>query len=217
MASTCVGRDRHELHRARGTLPRLAALYLGMHRARVDERDSARHELHRTLRALAGLRAHDFRVHRAEVLGGSLGRLEVHLGHEPQRLVRRGVQVRRDALALGDHLRVGPKLTNASAGPGSAGSVHLDGAQRVGTSWRPMLQRRRSGRVEEDVEDDSLRRREDHRLDELLVLAATAVATDDLHPCVGDREVEDAGVGGVREVEADHLSRRAERSAPAPR
>ena len=169
--------------------------------------------------ALAGLRAHDLRVHRAEVLGGTLGLLEVHLGHERQRLVRRGVEVRRDALALGDHLRVGPKLTERVGRPRLRRlRVHLDDAQGVGTPWRPVLQRRRSGRVEEDVEDDPLGRREDHRLDELLVLAAAAVAADDLHPCVGDGEVEDAGVGGVGEVEADHLvPPRARGAAPAPR
>ena len=43
-------------------------------------------------------------------------------------------------------------------------------------------------------------------VDELLALVVAAVAADPLHPCAGDSDVEDARVGGVRQVQAHDFS-----------
>ena len=68
-----------------------------------------------------------------------------------------------------------------------------------------MLQRRFTLPVEQDVDDRPLRGGKDHRLDPDLPFVAAAVCADQLHPRVWDSEVEDAGVGGVGEIEADDL------------
>ena len=60
--------------------------------------------------------------------------------------------------------------------------------------------------LEEHVDDDALRRGEDHRVDEGLALVAAAVAADELHTRAGQRDVEDTRVGGVGQVEADDLA-----------
>jgi hypothetical protein len=65
-----------------------------------------------------------------------------------------------------------------------------------------VLQRQRAGRVEQDVDDDPLGRREDDVLDELLVLDPAAVAADELHPRARQRDLEYARVRRVGEVEA---------------
>ena len=88
----------------------------------------------------------------------------------------------------------------------------VDRRERVGPLGRVVLERQLARLLEEHVDHDPLRRRQDHRLDELLVLVAAAVAADELHPGARQRDVEDAGVGGVGQVEADDLAAlRAER------
>jgi hypothetical protein len=69
-----------------------------------------------------------------------------------------------------------------------------------------VLERQPAGLVEEGVDDDTLRRREDDRLDRLLVLVPSAVAPDELQPRTRERHVEHTGVRGVRQVEAHHLA-----------
>ena len=69
-----------------------------------------------------------------------------------------------------------------------------------------MLERELSGVVEEDVDDDALGGREQHLLDEFLLLVVAAVGADELHPRPRKRDVEDARVGRVREVEAHDLA-----------
>ena len=69
-----------------------------------------------------------------------------------------------------------------------------------------MLERRVAHGVEAHVDDRALGRRENDRLDELLPLAAAAVAADELHPAAADGDVEHARVGGVDQVEANDLA-----------
>ena len=59
--------------------------------------------------------------------------------------------------------------------------------------------------LEQHIDHNPLRRRQDHGVDPLLPLHVTAVAADELHPSAGERDVEHAGVGGVDQVEAQHL------------
>ena len=59
--------------------------------------------------------------------------------------------------------------------------------------------------VEQDVDDDPLGGRENDRLDELFLLAAAAVAADELHLRARKRDVEDARVRGVRQVDPNDL------------
>ena len=69
-----------------------------------------------------------------------------------------------------------------------------------------MLERERTGLLKQHVDHHSLRRSEDHVVDELLVLDAATVAADQLHPRSRQRDPEDAGVGGVGQVEAHDLA-----------
>ena len=59
---------------------------------------------------------------------------------------------------------------------------------------------------EEHVDDDALGGREQDLVDELLVLVVAGVGADELHLRARQRHVEDARVGGVREVEAHDLA-----------
>ena len=90
-----------------------------------------------------------------------------------------------------------------------------DRGQRIDPVRGVVLQRELAGPVEQDIDDDPLGRREDHVVDELLVLDVAAVAADELHPRARQLDLEHAGVGGVRQVEAHDLAALA-RSARAP-
>ena len=83
---------------------------------------------------------------------------------------------------------------------------HGDVRQRVGPVGRAVLQRQLARRVEQHVHDGPLGRRQHDVLDELLALAAPAVAADELHARSGQRDLEDAGVGGVRQIQAHDLA-----------
>ncbi len=81
-----------------------------------------------------------------------------------------------------------------------------DSGEPVGLLGRPVLERELAGLLEEDVDDDALGGSKQHLFDELLTLVVTAVGADELHPCARQGDVEDAGVGRVREVEANDLA-----------
>ena len=69
-----------------------------------------------------------------------------------------------------------------------------------------MLEGQLARLLEERIDHDSLGGCEHDRLDELLTLDAAAVAADELQLGSWQRDVEDARVGRVREVEANHLA-----------
>jgi hypothetical protein len=71
-----------------------------------------------------------------------------------------------------------------------------------------VLELQLAGLREEDVDNDPLGGREQHLLDKLLVLVATAVGADELHARAGQGDVEDAGVRRVGQEEADDLAGR---------
>ncbi len=95
---------------------------------------------------------------------------------------------------------------NCSASDGSAGcvptSIVASGYLR---RRRPVLEGQLSRLAEERVDHNPLRRRQDHRVDELLALAAAAVSADELDPRSWQRNVEHARVRGVGQVEANDL------------
>ena len=68
-----------------------------------------------------------------------------------------------------------------------------------------MLECQLAGLVEQHVDDGSFRGCDDHRVDDLLTFTASAVAAYELHLGSGKRDVEDACVGGVGQVETDDL------------
>ena len=93
------------------------------------------------------------------------------------------------------------------ASAGSAGcATYVDRRQRVCPLGRPVLERQPPRLLEEHVDHDPLRRRQDHRVDELLALVAAAVAADELHPRARQCDVEHARVRGVGQVEANDLA-----------
>ena len=114
-----------------------------------------------------------------------------------------GASRSRSALSSGSVRRT----VNASVSDGVAwSSRHGDVRQRVGPVGRAVLQRQLARRLEQHVHDDPLGRRQHDVLDELLALAAPAVAADELHARSGQRDLEHAGVGGVRQVQAHDLA-----------
>ena len=177
-----------------------------MHGAHV--RGGHRHELHAAARAAARLLRDDLGVHGAGVGRGAAGGLvEVHLGDERQRLVRLGRQVAIEALALGAELRVAAQLLERLGQRGLGRLVaHRDRREPVDLLGRVVLERELAGALEEHVEDHALRRRQDRLLDDLLALAAAAVAADELHARPGQLDLEDARVGGVGQIQAHHLA-----------
>src|SRR5581483_1445224 len=60
--------------------------------------------------------------------------------------------------------------------------------------------------VEQRVDDHPLGRRQYDVLDEMFVLDVAAVAANELDSRSGERDPEDAGVRGVREVEPNHFT-----------
>ena len=146
-------------------------------------------------------------MHRAGVDDRPFRHAHVHLGDERERLVRRRVGVRREPLPLLRPLRVltqdGELLSERRRRRLVA---HLDRRQPVRALRRSMLEGQTARLLEERVDDDPLGRCEHDRLDELLALDTAAVAADELQPRPRQRDVEDARVGGVREVEANDLA-----------
>ena len=104
------------------------------------------------------------------------------------------VRVRAQDLELLVQRRLGPVLAD------------LDRGQRIDPIRGAVLERQLTGLLEQHVDHHSLRRSEDHVVDELLVLDVAAVAADQLHPRPRQRDLEDAGVGGVGQVEAHDLA-----------
>jgi hypothetical protein len=104
-------RRGQQLHAAARTVRGLLAGHLRVHRARVRRRGGQ--QLHAALRAATGLVLDHVRVHRAGVDDRALGRLEVHLGDERERLVRLGGEVGGESLALGGKLRIAPHRLKA--------------------------------------------------------------------------------------------------------
>ena len=99
------------------------------------------------------------------------------------------------------------RTVNASVSDGVACVLgHGDVRQRVGPVGRAVLQCQLARRLEQHVHDDPLGRRQHDVLDELLALAAPAVAADELHARSGQRDLEHAGVGGVRQIQAHDLA-----------
>ena len=146
-------------------------------------------------------------MHRAGVDDRPFRHAHVHLGDERERLVGRRVGVGRESLPLLRPLRVltqdGELLSERRRRRLVA---HLDRRQPVRALRRSMLEGQTARLLEERVDDDPLGRREHDRLDELLALDTAAVAADELQPRPRQRDVEDARVGGVREVEANDLA-----------
>ena len=92
---------REELHAALRTPVGLVARHLWMHRTDIGRLLCRLGEqFHPALRAAARLLAHDLRVHRTDVDDWyALWHAHVHLGDERERLVRRRLEERLDALA----------------------------------------------------------------------------------------------------------------------
>src|SRR5215208_4501424 len=72
---------------------------------------------------------------------------------------------------------------------------------------RAMLETHVPWSVEQHVDDHPFRGGEQHLLHERLALVATTVATYQLHPGLGQRDVEDPGVRRVHQIQAHDLSR----------
>src|SRR3954464_12150505 len=69
----------------------------------------------------------------------------------------------------------------------------------------PVLEGYESGLVEQDIDDDPLRRRKHHLIYESFVLEPPAVTTDQLHPGLVKANIENPRVGSVGEVETHNL------------
>ena len=201
----CHQLRRQQLHAAARAAARLLGHDVEVHRAGVGRR--LWQQLHAAAWAVARLLGDDFGVHGADVHGGSLDGVEVHLGHEGQRLVRLGGQPRGELLALGRELAVTAQdLERLDKIRHGALVGDCDRAQAVGLLWRAVFQHELAGLLEQHIDDGPLRRSENHVLDELFVLDAAAVAAGELHPSPGQRHLEHARVGGVGQVDAHHLT-----------
>ena len=158
---------------------------------------------------MARLVADDLGVHRAGVDDRpiALRRAHVHLGDEGQGLVGLCIEVRLNPLPLGHHVGVRAQdlelLLERRLGPLLA---HADRSERIDPVRRLVLKLQLSRLVEQHVDHYALRRRENHFIDELLVLDMPAVAADQLHSRPRQRNLEHPGVGGVGQVEADDLA-----------
>ena len=82
----------------------------------------------------------------------------------------------------------------------------MNGGERVDAVRRAVLERQLAGLVKEHIEYRALGRGQYDLLNELLVLDVATVPADELHPCARQRNLEGAGVRGVREVEAHDLA-----------
>ncbi len=146
-------------------------------------------------------------MHRTGVDDRPLGHPHIHLGDQRERLVGRRVKVRREPFPFGDPLAV---VTENVELPGERRDgrlcAHVDGCQRIGPLGSTVLERQLSRLLEENVDDDSLRGREDHRVDELLALVAAAIAADELDSRARQGDVEHTRVRSVGQVEANDLA-----------
>jgi hypothetical protein len=147
-------------------------------------------------------------MHRADVDDlDAFGDAQIHLGHERERLVGRCRQKRLDSPAQLGHVAIGAEAREL---PGVRGLRPLvgngDRREPVGAVGRSMLELEQAGVREEHVDDDALRRRQQHFLDELLVLVVAGVGADQLQLRARQGDVEDARVRRVGEVEANDLA-----------
>ena len=129
-----------------------------------------------------------------------------HLGDECEDLVRLAGDVGGDAGTFG--LELGTPSQRVEFGRGGRVRCLLtddDPAERVRRVGRAMFELCHAGLVEQNVDDEALRGRDQHVVDECLSLVAAAVASDQLHLGTCERQPEDAGVRGVRDEEADDL------------
>ena len=113
----------------------------------------------------------------------------------------------RDALTLGRHIGIGAQDRELLR-ERRIGRLFADGdrGQRIDPVRGVVLQPELAGAVEQDIDDDSLGRSEDHVVDELLVLDVAAVAADELHPHARQLDLEHPRVGRVGQIEAHHLA-----------
>ena len=178
-----------------------------MHRAGVAARRRDREELHAALRAAVGRLTGDLGVHRAGVDDRAVGDAHVHLGDECERLVGLCVDVRREAFPLCRPLGVLAQDGELVRERGRRRLVaHVDRRKLVRPLGRAVLEGQLARLLEERIDHDPLGGCEHDRLDELLTLDAAAVAADELQLGSWQRDVEDARVGRVREIEANHLA-----------
>jgi hypothetical protein len=84
--------------------------------------------------------------------------------------------------------------------------AHGDPCEPIRPLWRPVLERQIAGPLEEGIDDDALRRRDEHGIDQLLVLVASAVTADQLQSRTWKRHVEDACVRRIRHIETHDLA-----------
>ena len=147
-------------------------------------------------------------MHRADIdHRHALGYAHLQLGDERERLVRRRLEERLDALAQLGHVAVAAqarelvreRLLRLFAGNG-------DRREPVGVIRRSVLELELARIGEQHVHDDALGRGEQDLVDELLVLVVAGVGANQLHLRARQRHVEDPRVRGVREVEAHHLA-----------
>ena len=101
-----AGRHREQLHSALWAPARLDLHHVGVHGARVGRRDRLGQQRHAAAWAASAFVLDDVGMHRAFVDDRAIGLLEVHLGHERQRLVRFGLHQAVQPLPLGAQLRV---------------------------------------------------------------------------------------------------------------
>ena len=183
---------------------------LRVHGAGVGRRRSFdRQQLHAALRTVAGLVADDLGMHRAGIGDWRIAfrHTHVHLSDEGQHLVGLGVQIWRDSLPLSHHVGVGAEnLELLFKRRLRAVLAHLDRGKRIDPLRRVVLKPQLPWLVEQNINHHALRRRENHVLDELLVLDMAAVAAHELHPRPRERNLEHSCVGGVRQVEPDNLA-----------
>ncbi len=185
----------------------LVADDLGVHRADVGGYGGRRQQLHAALRTASGLIADHVGVHRAGVDHGPLGRIDVHLGDKRERLVRGRIKIGSEALAFCNPLFVvaqGVELLGKRRRRSLCANV--DRRQCVGPFGCAVLECQLPRLLEERVDHDPLGGSEDHRVDELLLLVAAAVAADELHPRARKMDLEHARVRGVGQVEANDLA-----------
>src|ERR671918_2300467 len=108
---------------------------------------------------------------------------------------------------FGNHVRIDAQLLELVVVVAVGRRVDdLDTCQRVGAFGCHVLEGEGSGSVAEHVDDGPLRRSNDHIVNPLLALVASAVASHEFHLHTRKRHLEDAGVGRVREIEAHNLT-----------
>ena len=202
-----AGGHREQLHSALWAPARLVLHHVGVHRARVGRRDRLGQQHHAAAWAASGFVLDDAGMHWAFVDDRAIGLLEVHLGHERQRLVRFGRHQAGQPLPLGAQLRVASQVRKLLA-ERRLGDAVADGdpGELIDAVGSLMHQRQFARLLEERVDDDPFGRRQHDLFDELLMLDPAAVAADELHPRTRQLDLEHAGVGGIGQEEPNDLS-----------